>query len=147
MENKDVIATLNVLIETSKDGEKGFRTCAEATKTVDLKRFFEVAAKRCAQGAAELQSKVRSLGGKPDKSGSMSGSLHRGWVNVKTAVAGKDDLAVLEECERGEDVAKHAYEKALKQDLPADVKSMVQRQYQGVRENHDQVRNRRNAAH
>jgi uncharacterized protein (TIGR02284 family) len=144
MENKEVIATLNDLIETSKDGEDGFRTCAGAVKNADLKHFFEVAAERCAQGASELQSKVRSLGKSPEQSGSLSGSLHRGWVNIKAAVTGKDEAAVLAECERGEDAAKRAYEDALKKDLPADLRSVVERQYRGVRENHDRIRDMRN---
>jgi uncharacterized protein (TIGR02284 family) len=145
METKDVISTLNDLIETSKDGENGFRACANAVKKQNLKQFFETAADRCAQGALELQSKVQSLGGHPKTSGSASGSLHRGWVNVKSMITGNNEAAVLEECERGEDVAKRAYEKALDQDLPAEVRSLVQRQYEGVRENHDRVRDMRNA--
>jgi uncharacterized protein (TIGR02284 family) len=145
MENKDVIATLNDLIETSKDGENGFRACAETVKSSDLKHMFEVAAERCGQAASELQSKVRSLGGDPEGSGSMSASLHRGWVNIKSAMTGNDEAAILDECERGEDVAKHIYEEALEKDLPADVRSIVERQYQGVQENHDRVRDLRNA--
>jgi uncharacterized protein (TIGR02284 family) len=145
MDNKDVIATLNDLIETSKDGEHGFRTCADGIKSAHLKQLFQQAAERCAQGAAELQAKVRNLGGDPEKSGSVSGSLHRGWVNVKSSITGMDEAAVLAECERGEDVAKHAYQSALEKDLPSDVRSIVERQYQGVLQNHDRVRNARNA--
>jgi len=51
----------------------------------------------------------------------------------------------LEECERGEDAAKSAYEAALKEDLPADIRTLVERQYQGVKENHDRVRDLRNS--
>ena len=145
MDKKEVINTLNDLIATSKDGEAGFRTCAEGVKNPQLKTMFNQAAERCAAGAAELQAKVRALGGNPDKSGSTSGSLHRAWVNIKSAVTGKDDHAVLAECEKGEDAAKKAYQNALTEDLPADVKSMVERQYQGVKENHDRVRDLRNA--
>jgi hypothetical protein len=57
-----------------------------------------------------------------------------------------NEHAVLAECERGEDTAKHAYEAALKQDLPMDVRTIIERQYQGVKENHDRVRNLRNGA-
>jgi uncharacterized protein (TIGR02284 family) len=146
MDNKDVISTLNDLIETSKDGENGFRACADGVKGTQLKSIFEEAARRCAQGAAELAAKVRALGGNPEGGGSVSGSLHRGWVNIKSTITGMDDAAVLAECERGEDVAKKSYENALKKDLPADIRSMVERQYQGVRENHDRVRNLRNMA-
>src|SRR4029077_6487366 len=124
----------------------GFRTCAEGVKKARLKAIFLEASQRCADGAAELQSKVRALGGDPKKSGSVSGSLHRGWVNIKSTITGMDDAAVLAECERGEDSAKKSYEAALKKDLPADVRAMVQRQYQGVKQNHDRVRDLRNMA-
>jgi uncharacterized protein (TIGR02284 family) len=145
MDKDDVIATLNDLIETSKDGEEGFRTCAEGVKSAQLKAMFNEAAERCAEGAAQLQAKVRELGGNPDQSGSASGSLHRAWVNIKSSITGMDEAAILAECERGEDVAKRSYEAALEKDLPADVRSMVERQYHGVKQNHDRVRALRNA--
>jgi uncharacterized protein (TIGR02284 family) len=145
MDKNDVISTLNDLIETSKDGEQGFRTCAEGVKKAELKAIFLEASRRCAEGAAELQSKVRALGGDAKKSGSVTGSMHRGWVNIKSTITGMDEAAVLAECERGEDAAKRAYEGALKKDLPPDVRSLIQQQYQGVKENHDRVRDLRNA--
>jgi uncharacterized protein (TIGR02284 family) len=144
MDKNEVIATLNELIETSRNGEEGFRTCADGVKSVQLKQMFEHAASRCAQAVNELQAKVRSLGGDPERRGSVSGSLHRGWVNLKSTITGMSEEAVLAECERGEDVAKRAYEAALKRDLPADVRSMVERQYEGVKQHHDRVRQLRN---
>ena len=71
---------------------------------------------------------------------SVSGSVHRAWVNIKSTITGMDETAVLAECERGEDVARKAYEDALSKDLPADVRSMMERQYQGVRQHQDRVR-------
>jgi uncharacterized protein (TIGR02284 family) len=142
----DVIATLNGLIEVSKDGEQGFRTSADGVKSADLKTVFEEAARRCAQGARELQNKVRALGGDPELSGSMTGSMHRGWVNLKSAITGMDELGVINECERGEDVAKAAYARALRADLPPGVRSLVERQYEGVKQNHDRVRDLRYAS-
>ena len=66
-DNHDVIATLNDLLEISRDGEQGFQTCVEGVESPDLKALFEVAARRCAEGAAELEAQVRSLGGEPAK--------------------------------------------------------------------------------
>jgi uncharacterized protein (TIGR02284 family) len=144
MTNDEIISTLGDLIETSKDGEYGFNTCAEDVKDTQLKEVFTAAAQRCAEGANELQEQVRRLGGDPDKHSSVAGTLHRAWVDIKAAITGKDEQAVLEECERGEDVAKKTYEKALVKGLPNDIRSIVQRQYQGVVENHDRVRDLRN---
>lgn len=42
----------------------------------------------------------------PAASGTVGGSLHRAWTNIKSSIAGIDEQAVLAECERGEDVAK-----------------------------------------
>lgn len=140
MDKDDVIDTLNDLIETSKDGEEGFRTCAEDVKNPELKRMFTEGAQSCAQAARELQAEVQRMGGKAEKSGSLSGSAHRRWVDIKSAIMGKDDAAVLAECERGEDVAKASYQKALEKDLPPNIRAIVERQYQGVLKHHDTVR-------
>ena len=140
MDRDDLVDTLNDLIETCKDGENGFRTCAEDIRRSDLKPMFLRAAQSCNEAANELQAQVQRLGGKPERKPSLAGSVHRRWVDIKSAITGKDDKAVLAECERGEDVAKESYQKALKKDLPANVRAIVERQYQGVLEHHDQVR-------
>ena len=59
-------------------------------------------------------------------------------------MAGRTDLAILEECERGEDVAKAAYADALKEPLPEEIRVIVERQNAGVVRNHDQIRDLRN---
>lgn len=140
MDKDDVIDTLNDLIETCKDGEQGFMTCAEDIKNFPVKEMFMTAAQRCRDAAQELQREVQMLGGKAETSGSFSGSAHRRWVDVKSAITGKSEASVLAECERGEDVAKKSYQRALEKDLPPNIRSIVERQYRGVLENHDRVR-------
>ena len=139
----NISSILNDLVETSRDGEKGFRTAAEDTKNAELKAVFLRRAQDCAKGAADLQQLVTRLGGHAEEGGSVAGAVHRGWVNLKSVVSGRDDLAILEECERGEDVAKAKYRKALEETLPDDIRVVVQRQYDGVMRNHDQIRDLR----
>jgi uncharacterized protein (TIGR02284 family) len=134
------ISTLNDLIETCRDGEKGFRTAAEGVKDPRVKSVFERYARQRAEMVRELQEQVRKLGGTPDQSGSVSASLHRGWLNIKSLVTGNDDNAIIAEAERGEDVAKAAYAKALKEDLPAGVRTLIQSQADIVKLAHDEVR-------
>lgn len=145
MDNDDVISTVNGLIQTSRDGEQGFRTCAEDVDSPTLKTVFNEAAQRCGRSAAELETKVRAMGGDPATGGSVGGSLHRAWVDIKSKITGKDEKAILEECERGEDAAKRAYNSALEQELPVDIRALVEKQYQGVKQNHDRIRDLRNA--
>ena len=140
MSNDDVIDVLNDLIETCKDGEYGFRSCAEHVKSAQLRQTFTSRADECRQGATELQSHVARLGGKADTGSSVTGSIHRGWVNLKAMLTGDSDQAALNECERGEDAALARYRDAIKKPLPSDVAAVVQRQYEGVKRNHDQIR-------
>lgn len=146
MTNDDVITTLNGLIETCKDGQNGFKTAAEGVERSDLKSTFYEMGQERAKFAGELQNLVRELGGDPENSGSISASLHRGWINIKSAVTGQDDGAVLNEAERGEDAAKKAYKDALAENLPANVSTVVQRQAEAVNAAHDKVRNLRDSA-
>ena len=145
MRDDDLIDILNTLIETCKDGEYGFKTCAEQVKSAQLRTLFTERAQSCRSGATELQAQVSRLGGKPETDSSASGTLHRGWVNLKGALTGGNDQAILDECERGEDAALERYRDAIKEPLPSDVAEIVQRQYEGVKRNHDQIRNLRNA--
>jgi uncharacterized protein (TIGR02284 family) len=111
-----------------------------------LKAYFADRAEDCKTGAHELQTLVRSLGGDPEKTSSISGTLHRRWVDIKTALTANDDVAVLNECERGEDVALRAYRNALDKDLPQSIRPILERQLMGVQQNHDQVKQLRDTA-
>jgi uncharacterized protein (TIGR02284 family) len=142
--NDDVISTLNNLIQTAKDGADGFREAANGVQTSDLRDLFTRYSQQRAQFVTELQDEVRKLGGEPETGGSIAASLHRGWINIREALQGNDENAVLNESERGEDVAVDAYQDALKQTLPSDVQSVIERQYMQVKEAHDRIRSLRN---
>ena len=142
--NDDAIDTLNNLLEICRDGEFGFTESAEHTKTQEVKSVFLQRAGDCRSAAAELQQLIIEMGGEPEEGGTVSGAMHRGWVAVKGSLSGYSDIDMLEECERGEDVALAQYRKALKQDLPMQAKAVVERQAQGTQRNHDQIRDMRN---
>lgn len=147
MANDKTISTLNGLIETCRDGEQGFRTAAEGLKNPQTKSLFIEYSRQREEMARELQDEVSRLGGNPEKAGSMSGSMHRGWMNIKAAITGKNDSTIIAEAERGEDVAKEMYENALKASLPPLTQALVQRQSVMVREAHDRVRALEKVAH
>lgn len=137
------IDTLNDLIENCKDGEYGFRTSAENVRSNDLKQLFMRRSEECGQAARDLQTQVAKLGGDAEDTGTVAGAAHRGWVAVKGKLAGYTDLAILEETERGEDVALERYRSALEEELLPDVRALVERQLEGVKRNHSQIRNLR----
>ena len=133
-DNDKVISTLNNLIETCKDGEQGFRTAADGVKKSDLKTLFLTYSQQRAQFAGELQNEVLRIGGDPEKTGSVAATLHRGWLDIKSAVTGEDEGAIIRECERGEDSAVRNYEDALKEDLPANIRSIIEQQFTQIKE-------------
>lgn len=143
-DNDQVISVLNDLLENARDGEYGFKTCAEQVETSGAKQLFAARAVGCADAARELEALVRQYGGEPADGGTAAGALHRGWVQIKGAVGADSELSILESCERGEDSAIARYRKALKEDLPADVRAVVEKQAAGAQKNHDQIRDLRN---
>jgi uncharacterized protein (TIGR02284 family) len=146
MDTQDTIDVLNTLLETSIDGERGFRKVAEHIHSADLQTLFTRRADECRQGAAELRARVVQLGGEPETGGTASGALQRGWLALLGSVSGHSDKSLLEACERGEDSAMERYRDALDQPLPDDVRMLVERQYEGVKRNHAQVRALRDQA-
>lgn len=133
------LTVLNELIRVSEDGEQGFNLAAEKASDPTLKGLLVDRAQTCQSAAQELQGIVYRLGGTPEQSGTLGGRLHRGWVRTKTAIGG-GDVAVLDEVERGEDIAKAVYARALETELPGEIMTVVDRQYRGVLQNHDRIR-------
>jgi uncharacterized protein (TIGR02284 family) len=140
-----IVAALNGLVETCKDGERGYRAAAKHAADPELKRLLADHAAQRAGFATELQAEVRRHGGQPEKGGSVAGTLHRGWLNLKSALPGSRDDAVVAECERGEDAALKNYEAVVGDTLPVDVKAVVARQYAEVKKARERLRQRRQA--
>lgn len=140
------VDVLNQLLETARDGEKGFNEAAESTDNPDLRATLQGFAAQRAAFVTELTQLIKSVGGDPHESGHIAGAMHRGWMNVKEAFSKREDKAILEECERGEDYAKKAFTEALDEPLPENIRTVVQRMASEVKMAHDRVRGLRDRA-
>lgn len=145
-QQKEIVSTINDLIETLKDGQEGFKQAAEAVKDTRLKSLFSEYSQQRSRFAAELQTAVRSLGEDPEKTSSTAGAMHRAWINLKSAITRGDDAAILAECERGEDSAVSEFKKAMDEDGTSPVRDIIVRQYGEVKSAHDRIRTLRDAA-
>ena len=139
-DNKTAISTLNDLIETCKDGSNGFMAAAAAVTQPDAKALFTSRTPIIEHAAAELQAEVTRLGGKPETSGSVAATVHRGFIGLKAAITGKDEAAIITECERGEELAVKNYEDALKKELPMETRAILERHLRGTVQNLEKVR-------
>ena len=106
------ISTLNTLIATTIDSINGFENSAKEIENQNLAQIFRERANERQQVVEQLRSEVRRLGGEPESDGSFMGKAHQRWEDLKSAVAGGDEKAIVNEVERA---------------------------YQKIREGHDQI--------
>lgn len=147
MELKETISTLNGLIETLKDGQHGYRVASEDVTDAELKSLFASYSLQRSNFAGELQNELIRLGQpEPEEGGTVTSTLHRGWINLKSALSGGGRGAILSECERGDEHALAAFDKATHtKTLPAPLVELVQRQRQAIVSAKDTVKAMRTA--
>jgi uncharacterized protein (TIGR02284 family) len=132
---------LEELAKLARDGELGYRTSAGDAKDGDLQQLFNELAKERGEIADELEAHIRKHGGKvPQKGGTMAGQAHRMFVDLKSAISGGNRKAVLNEVARGESLSEAAYDAIKRIDLPADLKPVIMKQHDRVKEARDRVR-------
>ena len=143
IDHGEVVGIIEKLIETCRDGQNGFREAAEHVKDSQLKKLFDQHSLERGQFAGELENELIRMGKHdPDRKGSATAAVHRGWLDLKAAL-GMGDESILSSVESGEDTAKKAYQDALQSKLPSDIRNIVERQAQNVIQVHDEIRNLR----
>ncbi|HEX8428058.1 PA2169 family four-helix-bundle protein [Hymenobacter sp.] len=146
MEAKATQAVLNELLETLKDGEKGYSEALTDVEDHDLKEVFKKYAVQRDGYLTELEDQMHQLNLKAEEDSSITGTIHRAFINLKAAVTSKSRESILNECERGEDYAIKAYQTALKAELPGQLKSVIEKQYQGIQQGHNEIKALRDAS-
>ena len=141
-----IAETVNHLIEVCRDGQNGFEAAAKATKDTSLQAELMQYSLQRQRFAADLEAAMYSLGEPFRDSGTVGAALHRGWMNIKAMIS-DDRLAVLEECERGEDSAVTAYRDAMSSTIGSTMGTLIESQYEQIQRVHDRVKELRDAAH
>ena len=136
----DETTTLNTLTATLLDSVQGYRDAAENSESGRFQEMFRTNADERSRVAEDLRAEVRRLGGEPEDDQSTMGSLHQRWLDLKAAVTGRDDKAIINEVERGEDFLKGKFKAAVNSDdLSAESRAVVDRAYQSVLKGHDKM--------
>ena len=138
--NSDDKTVLNTLLATLTDSINGYRESAEQVESAEFRRLFLESADERSRVADELRTEVSRLGGDPNDDGSFMGKTHQVFLDLKAAVTGRDDKAIINEVERGEDYLKEKFEAALKSEsLTGESRAVVDRAFASVRRGHDRV--------
>jgi uncharacterized protein (TIGR02284 family) len=148
-DSEHAVKVLNSLIETTLDSANGYREAAENAREGELKTLFAERAQRRMEITRELQQEVRTFGGEPEDDQSVLGKAHNKFVDLKNAVmGGRDDTAVIDEVERGEDFIKDKFDTAMRDDeLPMEAREVVTRLAQTIRADHDRISEMKHARH
>ena len=137
---QDEITTLNTLITTLIDSVNGYRDAAANIESARFQELFRTNADERSRVVEDLRAEVRRLGGNPEDDASFLGQAHQRFLDLKAAVTGRDEKAIINEVERGEDYLKEKFETALNGDtLSGESRAAVETAYQSVRKGHDQV--------
>ena len=124
---------LNHLLDVNKDAEEGFRTAAENVKNSAIETLLEGYAKQHAKFQKELQAEIERLGGNASPSGTFGGAIHRGWMEVKSALTGHSAGAMLAACETGEQSADAAYADAAADNPTGQTNTLLDKQREQIR--------------
>ena len=140
MGGADDTTALNTLIGTLIDSVNGYQKAAADTDNSKYAEMFNARAQERQSAITKLQACVAKLGGNPEDDGTTAGAMHRGWINLKEAVVGRDDEAIVNSVESGEDYLKEKFETVMNnKDLPAEARSAVEEAWQSVKAGHDQM--------
>lgn len=113
MNKNKIVETLNDLIAKNYDSENGYKEAAEDVDSPALKTMFRDFATQRYNFGHDLKDAIRQLGGTPEKGGTVGAAIHRAWIDLRSAIAGNDESAVLKEAIRGEENAINNYAEAL----------------------------------
>src|SRR3569623_104545 len=134
------IRTLNSLIATTLDSVDGYTESAKDARNSRYAQMFTARAGEPRPVVPPQQAHVSPLGGNPEDDGTLLAGAHRAFLDLKAAVTGQDDKAIVNEVERGEDHIKAKFEDALKDaDLSPATKAAILTAYGSVREGHDEM--------
>ena len=132
MAHNSTIDQLNHLVHINKDAEAGFRTAAGNVKNSEIETLFDGYAKQHAKFITELQGEIERLGGNASDSGTLGGALHRGWMDVTSALTGHSAGSMLTACETGEQSAEAAYAEAADANPTGQTHTLIEKHRQQI---------------
>lgn len=131
MDPQKTIDDLNFLIAVNADRIEQFQTAKDDAQAPRLRELFRRIALESAGHIAQLTACIRAEGGTVEQGTTLSGKLHRLWVDVRAALSGHDAVAIAGAIQCAEKATLEAYDRILEEshhDLPEPIFDLLQRQ-------------------
>jgi len=113
LDQENTAALLNDLIIINNDRVEGYESAAQEAKDLALRSLFDALARDSRKFASVLSLEVAQLGENVSTGTSIAGKFYRAWMDIKAKMTKSDQVAILNSCEEGENVALEAYQRAL----------------------------------
>lgn len=132
---------LNGLLEKSYDAEKGFRKAAENVESSSIRNFFLAKADERLQYRNEIKTELTANGCKiKEDSGSLTGTIHRAWMDTKSLFSSDNEESMLEEVRNGEKAALDDYNDVLEDNqLPPTTVNILKAQRNAIKRSYEKA--------
>lgn len=129
---EEITDRLNDILEKNIDACKGFEKAAENANSPGLKNYFRRKSDERKSFINDLKGEVNFMGEEAKDDGSLTGTAHRTWMDVKALFSADDDESMLEESIRGEKASVEEYREVLTQELPQPTATMLENQLRRI---------------
>jgi uncharacterized protein (TIGR02284 family) len=136
-ENEEILPILERLLEVARISHKGYKDAAEHVENPSLQMYFMQFAQQRAQYADELSTLILNAGGSPADAESFSGTMMRAWIDFKSGFIGSNTNEIIDQCLKEEQTTLIEFEKAQKEDLPENIKAVVDEKNHEIKKVYD----------
>ncbi|WP_191005606.1 ferritin-like domain-containing protein [Hymenobacter montanus] len=127
---KGQAATIHELLYFVNDRIAGYQRAVDEGQDLELRSYYRRLVSQSQQFANQLNAYLSQEGVHHQDGTTLKGKLYRGWMDVKTALTGHDEKAILGSNVYGEEWALKAYEEALNDHtLYGPIRRAVEHQY------------------
>lgn len=127
--NRELIKTLNNLIQINRDRVEGYRTAQDDIQDIDidLHALFGQKIGQSEDFINELSAIVMSHGGEVETETTVMGKLFRSWMDFKSTLTRENRESVLSSCAFGEKAALEEYDDALSSstEIPSEIRQTI----------------------
>ncbi|WP_018618191.1 ferritin-like domain-containing protein [Spirosoma luteum] len=142
--NKEIVDDLNDLVKINNDRMQGYEKAIEDNEDPQLDDLFRHYVIQSQGFRSQLADHIVRIDGQAVSdatSTDVSSKLHRAWIDIKSALTGKDRDTVLSSVEFGESAAVEAYEDAIENDnIPAYIKEDLQKQLSELKASYAKIK-------
>lgn len=144
IKNEDIVDDLNDLVRINNDRIKGYEKAIEDNEDSqldDLFRHYVIQSQKFRSQLADHIVRIDGSGVTDATTTDVSSKIHRAWIDIKSALTGKDRETVLSSVEFGENVAVEAYQDTIEKDhIPAHIKEDLTAQLTELKSAYEKIK-------